>query len=393
MEREQLNKIGTDMVYLASCALRGIIPDRSRIEAMSLHNLHKMAKRHHMSSIIYMAVASSLAENPDITVDSQLMESWKGEYHLQLQLLVRFDIEREALCNFLKENNVWYIVLKGVVLQNYYPTLGMREMCDNDILVDESYCELIKEYFVLRGYKVVSYGKGCHDIYFKSGLCFEIHRTFARDEERMREAYKYYKNVKSMLLPTQGSTELVFGDDDFYVYYVFHSHKHFKYAGCGVRTLMDFWVYLSKEENKLNFEYVDREISKLGAYEYEKASTTLAKSLFSVEPERLYDPDVLTDEERELFIYYVSSGTYGTQRNYVDNLIRNLSGKNKITRVGKFKYILGRLFPKMEYYKSYYPLAYKLIFPIPFVWFCRLIKGIFKIRTVGREIKYINKRK
>ena len=48
-----------------------------------------------------------------------------------------FDAERKGILDFMEQRGIWYLPLKGVVLKDYYPAVGMRQMSDNDILYDE----------------------------------------------------------------------------------------------------------------------------------------------------------------------------------------------------------------------------------------------------------------
>ncbi len=385
-------KIGIDVTYLASCALRGVSPSVSAVVGMNLPNVFKMAKRHHMVAITYLGLAKAIETHPELNIDAELLEEWKREYHKAVQKTVTFELERESLCKFFNENNIWHLCLKGVVLQRYYPVLGMRQMSDNDILIDSKKCKLVKDYLVSNGYEVLSYGTGYDDTYRKGRLIFEIHRMLIYNKEKTRRGYEYYKNVKKRLVPAENGCEHFFTDEDYYVYFIFHSHKHFTNGGCGIRTLMDISVYLAQKEDSLHLGYLNSELSKLGIYEYEKMASALAKRLFSCNPESLYSPDNLTEEEREIFAYHVSSGTFGTQENRVSNMLNNMSKGNGVTRATRFKYVFERIFPKMEFYRVNYPRAYKFIIPIPFIWFFRLIKAIFNHKKYNSELKYVDKK-
>ena len=57
----------------------------------------------------------------------------------------------------------------------------------------------------------------------------------------------------------------------------------------------------------------------------------------------------------------------------------------KIDEKTKRKYIKSRLFPPIEFYKEYSPIAYKYRILIPFVWTKRLIVTLF---SHGKEIKH-----
>ena len=165
MNKDLVYRVGIDMIYLASCALDGRLPEKNRLLEMDFDLVHRMAKKHSMQAITYISLAKALEKYNDIEIDEQLLSGWKKEYHMLVNKLVQLDMERESLYAFLESEGAWYIGLKGIHLSRYYPTLGMRQMTDNDILVDADFCPRIRDYFTSRGYKVESYGNHCHDIY------------------------------------------------------------------------------------------------------------------------------------------------------------------------------------------------------------------------------------
>ena len=48
------------------------------------------------------------------------------------------DVEREEIITFFEEKNIWYLLLKGLIIREYYPNPALREMSDNDILLTEN---------------------------------------------------------------------------------------------------------------------------------------------------------------------------------------------------------------------------------------------------------------
>ena len=174
MTKETAIKAGKDMIYLASCALHGRIPEQGELAEMNLREVYSMAKFHSLQSIVYICLAKCVKSYGKEIVSDEVFHRFAADYQLTMRRLVTFDIEREAFLDFLGQRG-WYLCLKGVVLQRYYPSLGMRQMADNDILVDESLCPEIRDYFTSRGYESESYGTGCHDSYLRGMLNFEIH--------------------------------------------------------------------------------------------------------------------------------------------------------------------------------------------------------------------------
>lgn len=49
----RLWKSGLDMLYLANCALRDVTPDKSVMDALSLEDVARMAKKQSMDALTY----------------------------------------------------------------------------------------------------------------------------------------------------------------------------------------------------------------------------------------------------------------------------------------------------------------------------------------------------
>lgn len=63
-----------------------------------------------------------------------------------------------------------YLPLKGIIMKDYYPSVGMRQMSDNDILFDADAWERMEKHMISEGYKAEYVGKGNHDVYHKLRL-------------------------------------------------------------------------------------------------------------------------------------------------------------------------------------------------------------------------------
>lgn len=63
-----------------------------------------------------------------------------------------------------------YLPLKGIIMKDYYPSVGMRQMSDNDILFDADAWERMEKHMISEGYEAEYVGKGNHDVYHKLRL-------------------------------------------------------------------------------------------------------------------------------------------------------------------------------------------------------------------------------
>ena len=218
------------------------------------------------------------------------------------------------------------------------------------------------------GYSVEIYNTPYPDTYMKKPFyCFEMHHALYTDTEGDRLFSDYYRDVKSRLIKDgDNGFGYHFSDEDFYVYNSTHAYKHFSGSGNGVRALMDISVYLGKKGDSLDFVYVDLQLESLGICAFDKMMRRLAGKIFSPECINLNDnKDILSDDEREVLCYCISSGTYGTATQNIVRSLTDLKESSKITAKTKLKYCFGRMFPSMDYYKLNHSTVYRYKILIP----------------------------
>lgn len=354
MTREEYQAAVDNMIYLVSCAVKETIPDRERVESMLLTNLYTVADYHLLTSAVAFALESAGIFDP----------SFAQAKAKAIRKIALMDAEMAEIFSKMEEAGIWYMPLKGTVLKDYYPQFGMREMADHDILFDASRADDVKDIMIGMGYDVEHFGTSNHDCYFKEPVCnFEMHRALfgAGYDQTFQE---YYHNIENRLVGD--GYEKHFTPEDFYIYMIAHEYKHYSIGGTGLRSLLDAYVYLQKV--KLNMAYVTVETERLGIAEFETSNHSLAQHLFSGEE--------LTETEREMLKYILSSGTYGTFLHRVENKMR----KNQW---GKIRYALSRFFVPMskkneEYntLSSAYPVFYKYKILLPLLPFYRVLRGL-----------------
>lgn len=353
-----MKQTGYDMLYLSACAVNGIKPDPEYIAHINSKKLFQMCEYHSLTAIVCAALESAGV------YDKKFMEVKAKAIRKNLLL----DAEREKICGFLEQNGIWYIPLKGVILKEFYPNIGMRQMSDNDILFDAYYRSDVSSFMKKRGYHFKG-DNGAHcDEWLKEPVYnFEMHlNLFVKSRE---DFYHYYKNVKERLVKANGKKyEYRFLDEDFYIYMTAHAYKHYSAGGTGLRSLLDYYVYLKQKEKQLDWNYIIRELEKLKISEFEMQIRETAQKAFLPDSE-------LSETEQEILSFMLFSGTYGTQTNVIKSRIRKMNVKNRKS------YLLKRLFPDIEFYRTYYPTAAKYPFLIPFAWCHRIIRGL----TVRRK--------
>lgn len=381
-----MKKVELDMIYLLSCGVNGNNPDADYIKKIELEQLYQMSCEHSVEALIGMVLKQA---------GVSLQKEWNERIAKAVRKVLLFDAERAKLLSFMEQKGIWYLPLKGVILKEYYPAIGMRQMSDNDILFDYSFSKEIQNYMESQGYETISVGKGNHDEYKKEPVYnFEMHRalydaTFKSDWEY------YYTEIKKKLVLNNGSSYgYHFTDEDFYIHIVSHGYKHYVGNGTGIRTLLDIYVYLKAMHQKLDFAYIEQECAVLGIVEFEYLNRKLCEKVFCLDSPNEIETleENLSVEDKEMLTYYFSSGVYGMIERGVKNRVERFWEQND--GIPKIYYWWNRIFPDVKVIEHYYSHVYKHKLLLPFAYVYRLWMGLFNKKRRDKmvnEIKIIKK--
>ena len=370
MTKTEFTKSAEDMLYLTVCVINGTIPAKERTEALDLSNLFEVCQEHMLTACVAYALEAAGIRNNDFV---QAKEK-------SIRKNIILDSERSKILERLEAEHIWYMPLKGALLKDWYPKLGMRQMSDNDILFDSSFRADVKCIMSEMGFACDHYGVSNDDAYYKQPVSnFEMHIELFDDliEPKLKE---YYINVKDRLIKDdENKFGYHFTDEDFYIYITAHEYKHFSDGGTGVRTLADTYIFLRKFGESLDWDYISTELSKLEIADYEKQNHELAMKVFNGK--------ALTDKERKLLDYYIFSGTYGNIENSFEKSMQKKAGGSK------FRYVLQRIFPPMDIIRSWHPFFYRHKWLLPILWIYRPFHGLFKNRDkIRAELKLLAKK-
>lgn len=373
MTKEEYRKNIDEVIYLASCAVNDVTPDKERVKKISLPELYKAADSHMLTSITAFALESAGI------YDSAFTQA-KGK---AIRKIAAMDIDKILLFEKLEKEKIWYMPLKGTVIKELYPSFGMRQMSDFDILFDSSYNHKIKEIMLDLGFTTEHFGQGNHDVYFKQPVSnFEMH-TGLFSPNHKKEIYDYYRDVRSHLIKDDNNEYgYHFSNEDLYIYVTAHEYKHYSSGGTGLRSVLDTYVFMKKLGDQLDHDYIAAETEKLDIREFEQNNRRLAMNLFGGK--------ALTEQNQQMLEYIIFSGTYGTIENSVQNQLNQFGNDKK----GKTKYVLQRLFPSMDNIRTFYPFFYKHKILLPALFFYRIGKSLTVSRKkISTELKHLRKNK
>ena len=372
-----------DCVYLCSCAVNNIKPSQERVDTLDMEKLFQFSDSHSLAAVVSIALESVGACPAD----------FKEVRMKSIRKNMMLDYERKKIITFMNENGIWHLPLKGIILKELYPQVGMRQMSDNDILYDAAYQESLHDFMAENGYETVRYQDGIVDEYHKEPLYnFEMHTSlFEGNDGRLPHFHTYYHNIAdSLLKESEDSMTMRFSTEDFYVYLLAHAYKHYTWCGVGVRTLLDSYVYLTKYENSMDWNAIQTACEKLQIVEFEAQTRKLCKELFE-DPEHI-EP---SSDLEEMLQFYASSGTYGTMENRVANQLNEINtGNQPISFKTKIQYLIRRFTLTDNVWKRLSPFAYKHRWARPFVRSYQVIRALFtKRKAVKSEFQSLIRKK
>lgn len=445
-----LEPAGVHVMHLIGCALNGRVA-RPLPEGTTWEQVHALAKRNSVEAMVFLGAQSCA----DIPVD--LRKQWEDETQMTLYRRLQFDAAREQVFAAMDEVGLSYLPMKGTILAPLYPSPEMRSMADNDFLYGfvgpcsdgvgfelqgsgageaeraktvEAGVRALERVMRGLGYETVSLRRGNHDVYHKRPLLnFEPHRRLVAPDSPVAV---YYENPwKRAIRDDANSHEFHFGDEDAYIYLIVHAHKHFSNSGCGVRYVVDIWVFLRARGARMDGEYVRAQLDELGLSEFERASRQLAEHLFGSvgrlggkgldgdvvaairgvdagEAARASGADAadaagacgseaeeaLDEGDRSLLRYLLFAGTYGNLAQHMEHEIADLAAEHDgDLRAAKRAYLVGRI-NSHKAVESLFPRASKIKVLYPFLQVARLVsKAVTNPRKAINELRILRRRR
>lgn len=375
-----LNKTDECLIYLISCALHRTEFKAELIDGIDFVALFTLARKHSVAAMVCMALEKTDAfEQADCAVKKLWLDAKNNAVRKNMLL----DAESRLLMDEMENAEIRHMPMKGIILKDWYPQYGMREMSDIDILFDKSKREQVKDIFLWHGYSAYAFNKSNHDVYFKPPVYnFEMHANLF-DDKNCKDFIEKYHGIEQKLIPYDDKKfRFCFTHEDFYVYTLAHAYKHHCFGGTGIRTLVDIYVMNREIGAAMNREYVNKELKRLGIDAFEKSLRGLSEKIFCDIP---LSQIIFSSEERTLLKQCIEVGTYGTFESSINGTLRSIQKNNRpVSAFTKFKYCMKRLFPGREWCKMNYPVVYRYPFLLPAFWVWRFFK---KIRVSKEKIK------
>ena len=367
-----LSNFEKDIVELIKCSLSGETPKID--EAFDFEKAYDFAQERQITPLIYFAAA----DIPRFADTVAVKKFFKSTADMSYYCLVQNELINRVSEAF-KKNKISHLLLKGAVIREMYPRLGMRFMTDADILIKEEEYSKIIPLMTELGF-VEKYESDHEYVWRNGGFSIELHKRLVPSYNKDYNEY-FGDSWKLATIKDEKTCEYKMSIEDNFVYSFVHYAMHYRNGGIGVKHVIDFYVIMQKNP-ELDFRYIEKELEKLQLLKFWQNTKKLLDVWFcGAEATEL--TDFMT---AKIF----DSGAFGTAENHV------FSEAVRTSNVGKgikIKRLVSLIVPPYFAMCQKYRFLRKMPVALPFMWIFRWFHLLFtpsKIKARKKELDMLS---
>ena len=382
---EHYQKVIIDLLRASISKTKIVFNEENNVE---WNEVIEEAKQHKISSLIYSAVD----KNSLTYMNDKLLDEWKKDILKDNVIQIRHINNISKLINNLNEQGIEIILLKGLVLRNFYPRPEYRTMCDVDILVKPKDYLIVENYLINNGYKCDEKNNPIHQCFICSNQpLIEVHWKLVNND-CFNSYIKDFEDVvwkKSIEFNICGANYKTLCNEDFLSHMCLHMAVHAKCSGFGLRQLYDMAIFIKNKNVDWTSFY--NKISLYGISKFTKGLFELLHEIFDINmPKDILENEYISKQDIQLLLCNIlASGVHGKKD--------EMSGFWKLCKYrGDGHYLntnMKRLFKFMFPIRAELSCRYKYakanVLLLPIAWMHHALRGIF-IRKYGfiKMIKY-----
>lgn len=352
-------------------------------ENVDFDKVIELAKSHKVEGIIYTTLKrNSLLNNIDSNVVKQLNFS-------TFRTAIGQSNNIKNLSEIFKEFNkkeIPVIVLKGLVVRNFFKQPDLRTMSDADILVKKEDVERTKELLISLGYRELEDHHASHHtalVHHKYPM-IEVHWNLFKRDGFSKSLEDYEKLIWNDAINVNvGEAEVLsLGYEDLALHLCMHMAAHLAATGFGVRQICDLVLLVEKKGNEIDWNKFIKKSREYGFEKFNLIMFILCRDLFNMEIPKELDVSKIDNK-----IYIASlineifeSGVHGKKdmtSRFGNQVAFNFGEKDNNATLGAFKRYFRFIFPPINKMSDKYSYAKKCKVLAPIAWIHHLICGVF----------------
>jgi hypothetical protein len=383
------------LIDLLACFIHNQKPDMSHYDTIDWEALYEEAKEHQVHTLLYPIISDLCSDYKpaDSIISLWQMETLKAATG-QVQHMEKI---KELLSEF-HQKAIPVVILKGLILRDYYPQPELRTMSDSDILIRKIDLKRVKSILLEHGYKEgdTSYK---HQIFLHEYyLNIEVHSTLFDHNKSSAAAQlsdTFMKNADKAFF--YGSQVLILPPDEQILHLLMHTADHLLNTGFGLRQLCDLILFIEANSDRIYWEYIKGMTNELGLNRYASSIFIICNKLFDFPIPDVFKEDSVQEPYIELLIEDILlGGVYGKRtpdRENTSRIYKYADEQSTQTCLSNILTILTFLFPpaKKMGYKYTYARKYPILLPL--AWIHRAIYNINRGTSFSLSAETMNKSK
>lgn len=232
--------------------------------------LHKIAKSQKLWTMVFEKV-NNTPEYLNLPMDIQT--EWMQEAVLSTAHQIVQSKELFKICSLLDDENLKYIVLKGITCRRYYPNPNSRPSGDEDILIDWRDYKKCDELLKNNGYVCdddldFDNVKDKRETVYRNennSLFLEVHfNAIGKENQRQKRLNVFFEDAFSHITSMKYEDNLLVALEPTYqlMHLLAHFYLHLYDSGVGVRQMLDILLAVLNNKGSINWNTVGEFLNK-----------------------------------------------------------------------------------------------------------------------------------
>lgn len=377
-----MNTTEKQFIDLLSNSIRNEVC-KKKYDNVDWNELMNLSRKHKIEGLIYSALNKSrLLEN----IDEDKVKDLKKEVFFTGVTQISNMSKLEIVFNEFSKENVPVIVLKGLVVREYYPQPEQRSMSDADIFVKAKDLNKSKKILIDLGYTEIDAEASHHIKYIKSGYpMIELHWHVMKRDGFSDELDLFEDDIwdRTIEVKVKGAKVLSLGYEDLALHLCMHMAAHLAASGFGVRQIADLVLLVEKKGHLIDWTLFINKAEEFGFKKFIIIMFKICNILFSMDIPKEMAVYKIDDEEmfESLISTIFDGGVYGKKdmaSNFANQVAFNYKGKDSNATIGAIRRYFRFIFPSIETMSDKYSYARKIRILTPIAWIHHLFSGIFR---------------
>lgn len=351
-----------------------------------LKKLVDYAEEQALSGIVYIQLRDFL--NKCIGIYADIFDRLHVKFQQEIYLYANRKTELREFGR--KCGNIPFVLMKGIVVQTYWPVPELRSMGDIDIIIHHDNREKTDKIMLEAGYRKMVDNHAVWT-YEKDYITFEIHDHMFYEYLANQVDYRsYFDRIWNHTSLIKGTENIYIPDENFhFLYLITHLAKHIINKGMGFRAFMDLVFLTQQAGERMNWQWITRELKKIKLFEFTKTCFAFCQRWFHVQ---MPIASISLDDRfyYETTAKMFSDGIFGLHnvQNEASHSAKEIKRSKHFYWISAFKLTLGRLFPPYRDMQlvPWYSFVNGKPWLMPVAWVYRWIYVITHKFKQGRDL-------